>query len=141
MGVLDQIVTTQSNVRSINGRSGQTDKPKAKVWGNVGYELNGKFISLPVGIPMDTMEVSKSNSNNKEWVAFQDACNTLLKHLQSMGDEMEPGQDVVIPNLEFRLHRVKEAVVVEAEDNDFRTDLSQLFAGAKVITPPEPKAE
>jgi len=140
MGVLNQIENTPSNVRSIS-RNGTSDKPKAKVWGNIGYELNGKYISLPIGIPVDTMEPAKSNSNNKEWVAFQDACNTLLKHLQSMGDEMEPGQDISIPNLEFRLHRVKEAVVVEEEDNDFRTDLSQLFAGAKVIAPAEPKAE
>ncbi|MFP3681450.1 hypothetical protein SB725_30690, partial [Pseudomonas sp. SIMBA_041] len=64
-----------------------TEAPKAQFWLNIGFVAEGTakpeegkddvFVSLPVGIPLDTMERLKTNSSNEEFAQLQAARNDL----------------------------------------------------------------
>lgn len=118
----------------------QGDRPRAKLWLNVGYEVNGKFVNLPVGIPLDTMEPAEIKGQNKDWVAFQSARNGLLKALVEAGSKMEPGAAAELPQLTIQIRRVNEDMQVPTEENEYAVDLVSLLA-AKPIAPAAPSEE
>ena len=131
MGILDfdSAAKTNNTAASGTGRNGRTqaqDRPAAKLWLNLGYDANGRFVNLPVGIPVDTMELLPIRGQNEEWAQFQSARNQLLKAIQEAGDNLEPGAEVEV-NLTVKLRKVNEEIEVKAEDNEFATDLSKLF--------------
>ena len=130
MGILDainsQIGNTSSNGVRRTGGAVQ-DRPQAKIWLNIGYEKNGKFVNLPVGIPVDTMEPAVIRGQNEDWNKFQSARNNLLKALQQVGDELEPGAEIEVPNLVIRVRRTNEAMSINDSDNEYSTDLGELF--------------
>ena len=106
-------------------RQDQT-RPEAKVWLNLGYEANGRFVNLPLGLPIDTMEPVKVNGS-EEWAQFQTARNNLLKALQGAGDKLQPGEEQEVRMI-IKIRRVNEHTEVDA--GDFSTDLSALFAAS-----------
>lgn len=116
---------SMSNPNATDG----AQRPKAKVWLNIGYGANGKFINLPIGLPIDTMEAADVRGQSMEWVKQRTAQNDLLKALQQYGLNLQPGQEQTI-NLEVRLRRVNDELAVAAGDNEFAIDFSQLFAPA-----------
>ena len=116
MGILD--FTAPSSTSSRNTRQAAQDRPAAKLWLNVGYEANGRFVNLPVGIPVDTMEALPIRGQNEEWAQFQSARNDLLKRIQEAGDGLEPGAEVEV-KLVVKLRKVNEELSVSAEDNPF----------------------
>ena len=67
MSILDFTTTAAAPSRNNGNRpfAGQTgpsdDKPASKLWMNIGYEINGKFVSLPLGLPIDTMREASTN--------------------------------------------------------------------------------
>ena len=131
MGILDfdSAAKTNTAAASGTGRNGRTqaqDRPSAKLWLNVGYDANGRFVNLPVGIPVDTMELLPIRGQNEEWAQFQSARNQLLKAIQEAGDNLEPGAEVEV-KLTVKLRKVNEEIEVKAEDNEFATDLTKLF--------------
>ena len=131
MGILDfdSAAKTNTAAASGTGRNGRTqaqDRPAAKLWLNVGYDANGRFVNLPVGIPVDTMELLPIRGQNEEWAQFQSARNQLLKAIQEAGDNLEPGAEVEV-KLTVKLRKVNEEIEVKAEDNAFAADLSKLF--------------
>ena len=131
MGILDfdSAAKTNTAAASGTGRNGRTqaqDRPSAKLWLNVGYDANGRFVNLPVGIPVDTMELLPIRGQNEEWAQFQSARNQLLKAIQEAGDNLEPGAEVEV-KLTVKLRKVNEEIEVKAENNEFATDLSKLF--------------
>ena len=131
MGILDfdSAAKTNNTAASGTGRNGRTqaqDRPAAKLWLNLGYDANGRFVNLPVGIPVDTMELLPIRGQNEEWAQFQSARNQLLKAIQEAGDNLEPGAEVEV-NLTVKLRKVNEEIEVKAEDNAFAADLSKLF--------------
>ena len=131
MGILDfdSAAKTNNTAASGTGRNGRTqaqDRPAAKLWLNLGYDANGRFVNLPVGIPVDTMELLPIRGQNEEWAQFQSARNQLLKAIQEAGDNLEPGAEVEV-KLTVKLRKVNEEIEVKAEDNEFATDLSKLF--------------
>ena len=131
MGILDfdSAAKTNNAAASGTGRNGRTqaqDRPAAKLWLNLGYDTNGRFVNLPVGIPVDTMELLPIRGQNEEWAQFQSARNQLLKAIQEAGDNLEPGAEVEV-KLTVKLRKVNEEIEVKAEDNEFATDLSKLF--------------
>lgn len=125
MGVLDHTNANNNTRRN----SGNSDKPAAKLWLNIGYMANGRFVNLPVGIPIDTMEPVKVTGQNEDWVQFQNAKNELLKAVQAMGDQLAPGAEIGVPNLTINLRRVNEAVEVVQSENPYSVDLSSLLTG------------
>lgn len=108
-------------------RGGNTsDQPKAQVWLNIGYSLPPQgdddkytFVSLPVGIALDTMEGITVRGKDPEYREFQSARNDLMEQLQEMASKLAPGQAGTI-KLEVQMRRVEdEQAPVATEGNRF----------------------
>ncbi|AZO48065.1 hypothetical protein [Mesorhizobium sp. M4B.F.Ca.ET.058.02.1.1] len=112
------------------GHANYGERPKAKVWLNVGYEKNGKFINLPIGLPIDTMEAGEVRGQNEDWVKQRTAQNELLKALQAMGAAFAPGQEETI-NLTIKLRRVNEQLEVAKDQNEYSFDPASLLVAAE----------
>ena len=93
----DQSSTTSNS-------SDRSAQPKAKIWLNIGYVVENvptsdgsgtesRFVSLPVGIPLDTMEKLPTNSRNQLYAQFQAARNDLFDQLMAVASELQPGED------------------------------------------------
>lgn len=104
-----------------------SDAPKAKFWLNVGYVAVGaaedgsdRFVSLPVGIPLDTQEKVATSSRNESYAEFQAARNDLLDQIMEVAQGLKPGEDTII-NLQLQLRRTQEekAPVAMTEGNRF----------------------
>lgn len=98
--------TSTSNSRS--------DQPKAQVWLNIGFIAQGagpngddRFVSLPVGIPLDTQEPVNATSRNADYGQLQAARNDLLAELLKVAGDLEPGQDCIV-DLQIQMRRVSE---------------------------------
>ena len=126
MGILDFEAAKTNTSAPRSGRQAQQDRPAAKLWLNVGYDANGRFVNLPVGIPVDTMETLPIRGQNEEWAQFQSARNDLLKAIQEAGDNLEPGAEVEV-KLVVKLRKVNEEIEVSKEDNPFAVNLSSLI--------------
>lgn len=93
----------------------QDDRPKAQFWLNIGYQADGiidgedapRFISLPVGIPLDTMETLPTNSRNQVYALQQAARNDLMAQLIEHAQGLAPGASTIV-NLQIELRRVNE---------------------------------
>lgn len=102
-------------------------RPKSQLWLNIGYSSDvideetgvARFVSLPVGIPLDTQDKLPTNSRNKEYAAFQAARNDLMDQLMEVSKSLAPGEERIL-NLEIQLRRVNdEAEEVPADQNVF----------------------
>lgn len=103
------------------------DLPKAKAWLNIGYTVpvrvqdgeevreETRFVSLPVGIPLDTMDEIQITSRNTEFAQFQAARNGLLSELKAAAEALQPGEERII-NLQIQLRHVNDAVTAPAAD-------------------------
>lgn len=127
MGILNFETSKTNTSNRSTSRQGNTDRPAAKLWLNVGYDANGRFVNLPIGIPVDTMESLPIRGQNEEWAQFQSARNDLLKAIQEAGDNLEPGAEVEV-KLVVKLRKVNEEIEVSKEDNPFAANFSGLIA-------------
>lgn len=123
---------TFGNNKPAAGSSNKQDLPKAEFWLNLGYTADGivegeetpRFVSLPIGIPLDTQELLPTNSRNKVWGAFNAARNDLHEQLMAVAKQLEPGQERLV-NLQIQLRRVnEEAPDASAENNEFVKQLA-----------------
>lgn len=107
------------------------DRPKAELWLNIGYEVtvpmvvDGKnvdetrFVSLPTGIPLDTMDKVSARTSNDTFAAFQTARNDLLDQIMKAAEELAPGEEKLL-NLQIQLRRVNgERAEIASEENPF----------------------
>lgn len=110
----------------------QDDRPKAQYWLNIGYQADGiiegedapRFISLPVGIPLDTMETLPTNSRNQVYAMQQAARNDLMEQLVAHAQNLAPGASTIV-NLQIELRRVNEdAGPVDTAHSPFARQLS-----------------
>lgn len=116
------------------------DRPKAELWMNIGYsteienEETGKvehrFVSLPRGIPLDTMEKVQTDSSNQLLAAFQGARNDLLEQIMDAAKLLEPGEERIIGEaggLQLQIRRVTGKVrAVRPSGNPFRRPLMRV---------------
>lgn len=115
-----------------NGNVGSSDdRPKAQLWLNFGYQSDIadedgklKFVSLPVGIPLDTTEPLATNSKSDEFRAFQSARNDLMTQLINVGKSLGPGEEKIIAmgdsGLSVQIRRVsEEAAAVPTDQNQY----------------------
>ena len=116
----------------VGGKGNSGDRPKAKFWLNIGYdsgvadESTGgtKFVSLPVGIPLDNNEKLPTNSRNAEFAAFQAARNDLMEQVMAVAGNLAPGEEKLL-NLQIQLRRVNdEAAEIPVENNPFAKKLA-----------------
>ena len=109
----------------------KSDRPAAQLWLNIGYDSgvvddNGesRFVSLPVGIPLDTMEALPTNSRNQDYARFNAARNDLHDQIMAVAAQLQAGESRVL-NLQIQLRRVNDAQPdVSAEGNQFVKALS-----------------
>ena len=102
------------------------DQPKAQWWLNVGYTAEGagdngedRFVSLPVGIPLDTQEHVSTNSRNDSYREFMSARNDLLDQVMEVCKTLAPGEDRIL-NLQIQVRRIAgEQAPVDASENRF----------------------
>ena len=94
-----------------------TARSKAQIWMNLGYEIQvpatdgtmeTRFINLPMGLPLDTMEEVATTSSNEVFAAMQIAKNDLLKQLLAAAADLPPGGERIV-NLQVQMRRVNDA--------------------------------
>lgn len=104
----------QLNLGNTNSTStaSKDERPQAQFWMNIGFMSENPetgeelFVSLPVGLPLDTMAAMKVSGNNAEWRQLAAAKNALLEQLQQAVQAMEPGAEHTIPGLTVQVRRV-----------------------------------
>ncbi len=72
-------------------------------------EKENRFISIPVGIPLDTQKPINITSRNAVMSEMQAAQNQLLTELQELAAGMDAGGEVMI-DLQLQLRRVNDKV-------------------------------
>lgn len=137
MGILNFDTNTNTSSNSNNGSRGSRstpfgnqsngqDRARSKLWLNVGYDVNGKFVNLPIGLGIDTMEAAQVRGQNEDFVKLRTAQNELLKALQDLGAKFAPGQEQEI-NLICKLRRVNEDLEIAKEENEYSVDLASML--------------
>lgn len=106
---------TRMNLANIGAKPASEEKPKAKIWMNVGLMTGDEeypFAALPFGIPVDTQEplTTGRNSKNEKYREFVALRNQLLDEFQKAGTTLQPGEEIIFPiegtNLAVQLRRV-----------------------------------
>lgn len=117
------------------GAAAKADRPKAQFWLNIGYiaevptedGVEQRFISLPSGIPLDTMEELKTNSSNALYAQLQAARNDLFQQIMAKAQTLAPGEDHIFGDeggLQIQLRHVREEnVEINPADNVFSRTL------------------
>lgn len=116
MALLDQLAARSANNARAATTPAANTRPQAKVWMNVGYQVDDKFVNLPLGLAIDTMEPAEVRGQNEDWIMLQTARNELLKALQEAGDELKPGEEREIP-LIVKIRHVADAKTIDKESN------------------------
>lgn len=96
-------------VRSYSASS-SNEPQEAFVWLNVGFTTpDGEFVTLPFGIPLDTMQEAKVRGTDPHWRSLMQAKNSLLQQLISMADRVQPGESKILKGLQVQLYKKAEA--------------------------------
>ena len=106
------------------------DLPKSQIWINLGYTAEGAgkdgedvFVSLPYGLPLDSMEHVNTKSKNEDYSALQQARNSLLDQVKEASATLQPGESMLV-TLEIQIRRIEEEVEETASgDNKFARNL------------------
>ena len=89
------------------------EKVKSQLWVNVGYsiEVEGEqvFVSIPMGIPVDSIKELPTNTRNAEFNMLNQARNQLLADITSASEDLESGESHVL-ELEVQLRRIDKEV-------------------------------
>lgn len=82
------------------------ESKEAKVWLNVGANITidgvSTFISLPLGIPMDTMKPAKGTGT------YSQAKNSLLASIMQMAEGVQPGEGKTLTGLDVQIYHRSE---------------------------------
>lgn len=123
---------TQNNAPTNAAAGGKAKKPQAKAWVNVGYEEvdpeTGEtvFIGLPMGIPLDTMELRSAGGSK-----IMQAKNAFHEALTAAVLSMEPGQEEIVLDLKVQVRRVLDREAANGENNAFIGGLEKLSFAQK----------
>lgn len=110
-------------------------RPQAEIFINVGItvqmpneegEMVDTFLSLPFGLPLDTMNELIIRGNNAQWNEQAAARNELLKALVKMGESLDAGTGSELPKLQVQLYRRKAQEEHVASNNAMAQILSAL---------------
>ena len=124
---------------SANSYGPKSDKPQAQIYLNVGVEIDvtnpdtgeteSVFMSLPLGIAIDTMnEADIRGSDN--WKLMSAAKNELLRFFKAEGDALQPGEEKFFEGMRLQLKRRGDSVPVPADQNPFIAALSSKLSSA-----------
>lgn len=105
--------------RNSQAQAQQETRESSKYWVNVGYTVQNPetgediFISLPFGLPLDSMRKVTGSSQIAEAKNF--LLETLLEHMKGM----KPGESEIIENLQIQLRVAAEPREVNPDENPF----------------------
>lgn len=114
------------NLPSAAAESAKEERPQAKFWLNIGYEVAVKdadgvegtrFISLPVGLPLDTQQ-HRVTRGTGEVAQIISAGNDLLDDLIKAAQAIPAGETKLV-NLQIQIRHVQEASAIPAGTNAF----------------------
>ena len=118
---------------SSNNSNNETTQKRSEFWVNVGYKTgvaredgSEYIVTLPFGIPLDSMQYVQTNSKNVEWTQFQQARNSLLDELRKAASELAPGEERQV-NLIVTLRRTNEQVEATATGTNKFLSKMKLF--------------
>lgn len=127
----------QNTSTGLRSNAAPSDKPKAQVWLNVGYEVNTtdqqgeptvEFVALQQGIPLDTIEKEDTNHTNPFFQKKARARNNLLEQVMGIANTLKPGEEKIYGargSLQIQIRRIKEAAAPVADnENDLITNLT-----------------
>lgn len=89
-------------------------RPQATLWLNVGLNIPVQqedgtvvdtFVSLPVGIPLDTTEPMAMRGSNRDWLNIVQVKNALLEFAQKTAASAEPGTGIIWENVQVQLFK------------------------------------
>jgi len=113
------------------------DRPKAQLYLRTGYTVTGddRFVNLPFGLPIDTMNELDVKGQKPEWIALRQGQNAYLRQMIALGLKLAPGEDRLIMSqpmgnitMQVRLYRVKaENEAVASVENELTIDLDELL--------------
>jgi hypothetical protein len=96
-----------------NNRQDRQDRPEAQVWANLGFVVErseedggNRFVALPVGLPLDTMETRRPRGTG-ELGQLDAAGNDLLKQLQDYASALKPGEESIV-TMQVQIRRIKD---------------------------------
>lgn len=98
-----------------------SERKKANFWLNFGYSVpvryqdgseETRFVSLPVGIPLDTMEITTPSRGTDEYRSLIAAGNDLHQQIMDVAVTLQPGEERIIcadqnNGLSIQIRRVK----------------------------------
>lgn len=126
-------ITRTNALFNAQNNNNSDEQKKSVFWVNVGYKTGVEredgseiIITLPFGIPLDSMQYVQTNSKNKEWVEIQQARNSLLDDLRKAASELAPGEEKEL-TLCVTLRRATEAVSEVADSSNKFARKSSLF--------------
>lgn len=109
---------------------------KSEFWLNIGYPVEvetddgveERFISLPFGIPLDTMKPYEITTTSDAFAYLRMAQNDLLEAIMEAAHSLKPGESKVISageQLAVEIRRIKgERVDLKSGENPFARKLS-----------------
>lgn len=83
-----------------NKASETEERPQAEFWINVGIGEGDEFVSLPYGIPLDTMKPRTGNSE------FASNSNAVLEAFIAAAQKLEPGERIDTSAIRVQIQRV-----------------------------------
>lgn len=129
--------TRSAGARS-NVASDGTQLPNAMYWLNIGFYIDvpskddpsvteKRLVSLPMGLPLDTMQHAKTNTNSPDINNQRAAGNQLLEAILAKAAQLAPGSVTTIDNLVIEVRRVAEKTPpAEGADNPYVAAMPQL---------------
>lgn len=127
--------------QSLGAVEAPTKKPSSQIWLNIGFNVQGvdadgkptsTFVSLPVGLPLDSMEPMSAKGKNPDWLALVAGKNALLAHVKGATTALEPGAGIVLEGLTVQAYRRnEESVPTGSNENPLVTGLISQLAVAK----------
>jgi hypothetical protein len=96
--------------RSQDGAASAPVRKPSEFWINVGLPTGVSddkfsFLSLPLGIPLDTMNPVELRGTNQEFLEFRAAQNHLLEQVLKAAKNLRPGESTEL-NLMVQLRRI-----------------------------------
>lgn len=105
---------------SKESKAQSSEKVKSLNWVNVGaeFEIDGEkvFVSLPMGIAMDSIKPSEYKGNNEKWASFIKAQNMLIEHIKNKLENVDDSGIVDFDKLLIKGRKVKETATVVKSD-------------------------
>lgn len=111
-------MTMKLNLKKPSSTATTDARPKSEFWLNVGYVVEvdtdegpvDRFVSLPFGIPLDTMKPLEVSGSSDVFAYLRMAQNDLLESLLEAAQQLQPGESRVLgagDQLSIEIRRVK----------------------------------